>query len=184
MSDPLALRVATYKILADYARDRYNDSRAEMAARMANGDRLMAESDDGRKLGAVSKRDAKPVARVADLPALHDWIATRYPERMVEDLQVIASQEEITSVLLKHAPSMVRQISRPDPDFVRSILDTSVKNRVAVGPGGEADLPGVTVDVVEGAVSCLPAEGALGVVVDMLQAGTLDLLDVLPVGAA
>lgn len=182
MSDDLAVQVAVFKALKDHATSRYNEVRAELAARMANGDRLMAVTVNGIKLGAVSKKDPKRVAAVVDEPALRNWVVENYPDRLVEDLDVIGSDEEVKEVLLRHAPGLLRQVSRPGPDLVRQILTDSARIGTPVGPGGEAEVPGVKVDQPEGTVSCLSTEDALPAVVDMLDAGTLDLFDVLPGG--
>ncbi|WP_435583350.1 hypothetical protein [Amycolatopsis thermoflava] len=182
MADDLALRVATYKVLADYAKDRYDEARAQMAARMHNGDRLAAVDARGVKLAAVTKRDPKPEARITDMAKLRAWVATHYEDHLVSGIEVTGSDPEVHEVLIRHAPHLLREVQKVSPDLVRLITDASKKAGAPVGPGGEADVPGVTVQTSEGTVSCLPTDEALGVVVGMLQSGELDLFDVLPVG--
>lgn len=182
MSTEPVLKVAMFKALMEHAKSRYNLARAEVAARMAKGDRLMAISSDGRKLGAVSKSDPKPQAEITDATALNAWITEHYPERLIQDVEIIGSVEEIKTVLLRYAPALTKQVSKPDPDLVRDIMIKSEKVGVPIGPGGEAEVPGVKVETAEGTVSCRPTDDALPVVVDMLQTGVLDLFDVLPVG--
>lgn len=182
MSDDLALRVATYKVLADFAKAQYDDARAQIAARMERGDRLMAVTPDGVKLAAVSKKDPKPMALVVDAAALREWIAEHYAERMIDDLDVIGSDVEVKEALFQHAPHLLRQVSKADPDMVRSILTESRKHGMPAGPNGEVEIPGVQVDTPEGVVSCLPTGEAMAAVVDMLQRGDIDLFDVLPGG--
>jgi hypothetical protein len=183
MADPLARRLAVFKALEVYAKEQYDQVRAEMSARMARGDRLTALTEDEEvKLGVVSKTDPKPRALITNATALRQWIEATYPDHIVEDLDVIGSDEEVKEVLLQHAPALLRQVSKADPDIVRAILAVSAKAGTAVGPGGEADVPGIEIDRAEGVVSCKPTDDALPVVREMLQRGTLDLFDVLPVG--
>lgn len=183
MSNDLVLKVAAYKLLADHMKARYDLARAEIAARMARGDRLMAVTPDGVKIAAVSKKDPKPVALVVDATALREWVAEYYPERLVEDLVFVDGvDEEIKEVLLVHAPHLVRQVRKADPDIVRAILAESSKRGVVVGPGGEVEIPGVEVQEREGVVACLPTEDAMPAVVEMLNRGEIDLFDVLPGG--
>lgn len=182
MADELALRTAAFKVLADYAKGKYDELRAQMAARMARGDRQMGVTTDGVKIGAVSKSDPKPLALVVDATALREWVAAYYPERLIEDLDVIGSDEEIKEILLVHAPHLVRQVRKTDPDLVRTITNESSKRGFVIGPGGEAEVPGVEVQEREGVVSCLPTDDAVPAVVEMLNRGEIDLFEVLPGG--
>ncbi|WP_027946569.1 hypothetical protein [Amycolatopsis taiwanensis] len=183
MSDNLTVKVAAYKLLADHIKGLYDLARAEIAARMERGDRLTAVTADGVKIGAVSKKDPKPLALVVDAAALREWIAEYYPERLIEDLVFVeGADEEIKEVLLVHAPHLVRQVRKADPDIVRAILTESSKRGFVVGPGGEAEVPGVEVQAREGVVACLPTDDAMPAVVQMLDRGEIDLFDVLPGG--
>ncbi|WP_116051911.1 hypothetical protein [Amycolatopsis palatopharyngis] len=175
-NDDLALRVAALKVVSDYTTRRYNEARAEAAERMERGDRLMARSPlAGVKVGAVSKSDPKPVARVTDEKAFTDWVRKNYPDRMVYDFDVIGSTQEVVSVLFEHAPHLLRKITKPDPELVREIRADSVGLGAPVGPAGEADVDGLEVTTPDGIVSCKPDPEALAAVVDLIRADKLSL---------
>ncbi|WP_435070427.1 hypothetical protein [Amycolatopsis thermoflava] len=181
-SRDLAVQVTAYKVLKDHAEGKYNEVRAELAARMERGDRVMAVAPNGVKIAAVSKKDPKPQARIVDVPAFRAWVAKHYPERIVTTLEIVGAPEEVKEVLMRHAPALLKQSDAVHPDLVRTVLNDSVKHGRATGPGGEVEIPGVEVESREGVVACVPTENAMGIVAEMLQSGELDLLDVLPVG--
>lgn len=176
MSDELALRVGVLKVVSDYTRDAYHAARAEAQQAMGRGDRWMARSPiDGSKIGAVSYSDPKPKARVSDEPALNSWVEKNYPDRMVHELNVIGSDEEVKAVLYDHAPHLLKKVTAPDPDLVRQVKTDSTELGAPVGPSGEADVDGITVDTPEGAVSCKADPAAPGVVVELFRSGRLTL---------
>ncbi|WP_027934549.1 hypothetical protein [Amycolatopsis thermoflava] len=181
-SRDLAVKVAANKVLMDHAKTQYDQARAEMSARMERGDRVMAVAPNGVKIAAVSKKDPKPHAGIVDMPAFRAWVAKHYPERIVTTLEIVGAPEEVKEVLMRHAPALLKQSDAVEPDFVRTVLNDSTKHGRAVGPGGEVEIPGVQVEHREGVVACVPTDEAMGVVIEMLQSGELDLLDVLPVG--
>lgn len=176
-NDNLVLRVAALKVVSDYAKRRYDAARAEAAAVMRRGDRLMARSplNELDKLAAVSKTDPKPVARVSDETALLAWVERHYPDKVGWDFDIIGSDQEVKAVLFEHAPHLLRKIRLADPELVKQIRSDSAALGAPIGPGGEADVDGVTVETPEGTVACKPTDDALGVVVDLARAGVLSL---------
>lgn len=179
----LAMKVAKFKVMKDFAEAQYNAARAELAAHMQRGDRLNAVTADGVKIGAVSKSDPKSKTYFTDQAKFRKWVATHYPEQMVSALDVIGTDEEVHDVLLEHAKHLLQEVPKVEPAFVREISRLSAKRGEPVGPGGELDIPGVQVDTPEGVLSCTPTDEAMAVVASMLQTGEIDLFDAIPGGA-
>lgn len=174
MNDPLT--VAALKVISDYTLKRYNEARAELAARMQRGDRMIARSPLGDvKVGTVSKTDPKPVARITDESAFTAWVQENYPDRMVYDFDVIGSDQEVKAVLFEHAPHLLRKVTKPDLEFVRGVRQDSLFVGAPVGPGGEAEVPGLAVDQPEGDVRCRPDEDGLAAVLELFRADRLTL---------
>lgn len=173
-TEDLALRVAALKVVSDYATRRYNEARAEAAAKMRRGDRLMGRSPLGEvKVGAVSKSDPKATARISDEQALTRWIAEHYPEHVAYDFDIVGSHEEVAAVLFEHAPHLLRKITIVDQDTIKRIKSESAALGAPVGPGGEADIEGIEVTVPEGVVSCKPDPNALAAVIDLFRSNQL-----------
>lgn len=173
-TEDLALRVAALKVVADTARDAYNQARADAAAVMQRGDRLMGRSPlDGAKIGAVTKTDPKPVCRITDESALTDWVVEHYPNHVEFDFDVIGSDQEVKSVLFEHAPHLLRRTRTISPDLLRQLREDSTALGAPVGPGGEADVPGLVVEIPEGTVSCRPDPDAFAVVVELVRSERL-----------
>jgi hypothetical protein len=177
-NEDLALRVASLKVVSEYTARRYNEARAEAAAVMQRGDRLMARSPlEGVKIGAVTKTDPKATARVTDDAAFTAWIHKHYPDRMEFDFVIIGSDQEVISVLFEHAPHLLRKVTKPDPELVKQIRTDSASLGAPIGPAGEADVDGIEVTTPEGVVSCKPDPNALAAVVDLIRAERLSLED-------
>lgn len=173
-TEDLALRVAALKIVADMSRDAYNQARATAAAAMQCGDRLMGRSPlDGAKIGAVTKTDPKPVCRITDQSALTDWVAEHYPNHVEFDFDVIGSDQEVKSVLFEHAPHLLRRTRTIAADLLRQLREDSAAIGAPVGPGGEADIPGLVVETPEGTVSCRPDPEAFSAVAELVRSGRL-----------
>jgi hypothetical protein len=172
----LVLRVAALKSVKDYVCDQYDDARAELDKAMNEGDRLTARSPlDGGKLGTVTKTEPKPSARVSDEQALVDWLAEHYPEALVVRYKVVASEEQLRRLLFEHAPELLSQYRRPDPEMVRELLANAANFGQPVGPSGEADVPGVVVETGPPVVRCNTTPQSLSAVLALIRAEQMGL---------
>jgi hypothetical protein len=170
-TDELVLRVAALKAIKDFTEAEYDKARGEMAAAMNPGDRLTARSPlDGSKLGAVSMTDPKVTSRVADQAALTDWLFEHYPATVTVGYEVSATDEELRRVLFEHAPHLLRKVRRVDPETVRELRANAVALGAPVGPGGEADVPGLVVESASPTVRCNSTDTALPAVMELIRA--------------
>lgn len=180
MSSPdnadLFLRTAALKVVSEYTKARYNEAREEVAKQLNKGDRKTVRSPLGDvKVGQVWVTDPKPECVVTDRAALTDWLAEHYPAITKTGYEVIGSQPEIVAVLFEHAPHLLREVREIDPDQLREIRANSIAIGTPIGPGGEANMPGIEVREPDGVVTCKPDTGGLQAVMDLYRAGRLDL---------
>lgn len=156
-NDDLVLRVAALKVISEFTTGQYNEARKELTPTMGPGDRKIARSPiDNAKLGAVYMTDPKPTVRVSDLDALTAWLTENYPATMKATYEVCGSEEQVRRVLFEHAPDMLRKVVRIDPEQLKELKANALAMGQAVGPGGEMDMPGITVEVPDGVVTCKP----------------------------
>lgn len=177
-TDDLVLKVATLKVISAFTTEKYNEARREIAEVMERGDRKMARSPiDNAKIGAITLSDPKPTAQVSDLDKLTAWLAEHYPDSLVMGYEVCGSEEQVRRVLFEHAPEMLRKVKKIRPGDLLELRQTAAMVGRPMGPGGEADMPGITVDTPPPVVSCKPDEtNALAAVLDLFRAERL-LLD-------
>jgi hypothetical protein len=175
-TDDLVLRVGALKAIKDYAVTAYDKAREEVADVMRRGDRLTVRSPlDDTKIGSVSLTDPKPVARVSDMSVLTAWLVENYPDLVTDAYEVNATDEQIRALVFEHRPEWLTRKQRVDPRVVQQIRERSAAAGVAVGPTGEADVPGVVVETPEPVVTCRPTPDALDVVAALIRADRLGL---------
>lgn len=189
MRDELVLKVAALKVVSDYTKTRYDESRAEVAEMMERGDRKMCRSPLGDvKIAAVSMSDPKAVALISDEAAYTEWVRQTYPDAIESAFHIIGSDAEVVAVLFEYAPHLIRRTEKVDPEFTSAVRRESAALGDPIGPGGEADIPGVKVSTPNPVVSCKPTEDALAAVVDLFRAERMTLESLvrpeLPGGAA
>lgn len=165
------------KVLKDYVTAAYDEAREDLKGQLSKGDRLTARSPiRDEKIGSVWLTDPEYVARVVDPAALLSWVEMHYPEHVHRPYRVVASEEQIRTLLFEHAPDWLKREEAVRPAFVAELLKSAATMGVPVGPGGEADVPGIEVKVRDGVVTCRPdKEKALPLVLELHQAGVLDL---------
>jgi hypothetical protein len=172
----LFLKAAALKVISEFTSARYNDARAEVAKELNKGDRKTVRSPLGDvKVGQVWVTDPKPVCSVTDRTALTDWLQTNYPAMTETGYEVIGSEAEIVAVLFEHAPHLLREVRRINPDQLRELKANCVALGQVVGPGGEADVPGLAVSEPDGVVTCKPDTAGFQAVMDLYRAGRLEL---------
>ena len=176
MTDNPIVRAAVLKTISDYTRAKYDEARAALNGSMGKGDRLIARSPlDDTKLGAVYVTDPSPQCRITDRAALTDWMVEHYPELTETGYEVCGSDREVIDVLFEHAPHLLREIRRVKDDDMRELRGNAVALGTPIGPGSEADIPGMEVDIPDGVVACKPDPNAFQSVMDLWRAGRLDL---------
>lgn len=175
-TDALVMRAAALKVISEFTKGRYDDTRSELSVLLHKGDRLISRSPlDQSKIGAVYMTDPKPECRVTDMSALKTWMFEHYPELCENGYEIIGSDKEVIDVLWEHAPHLLRRIHQVTTDSLRELRAASVTLGQPVGPGCEADVPGLEVHQPDPVVTCRPTETALQSVMDMHRAGLLDL---------
>jgi hypothetical protein len=172
----LFLKTAALKVISEFTADRYNDARREVAAELNKGDRKTVRSPIGDvKVGQVWVTDPKPVCSITDRAALTDWLQAEYPAMTETGYEVIGSEAEIVAVLFEHAPHLLREVRRINPDQLRELKANCVALGQVVGPGGEADVPGLAVSEPDGVVTCKPDAAGFQAVMELYRAGRLEL---------
>lgn len=172
----LIQRVAILKAISAYTKARYDEARAEAGKVMGDGDRTIARSPlDNSKLGAVYVTDPDPVCRVTDQAALTEWMIEHYPLLTETGYEVCGSDREVIDVLFDHAPHLLRQVRRVKADDMRELRAGAVSLGYPMGPGGEADIPGIEVNRPDGVVACKPVDTAWSSVAALHRAGRLQL---------
>lgn len=176
MTDELMLRVATLKVISEYTAEQYKAVREQAAADLGPGDRRMVRSPMGNhKLGSVYMTDPKPTATITDREALTDWYGQHYPELIVDGYEVAASDKELIDLLWVHAPHLLRKRRQIKAEALSDLRKGCAAMGVVVGPGGEADVPGVEVSTADGVVTCRPDDGALLAVMELVGAQRIAL---------
>lgn len=171
------LRVAVLKHISDYTQKQYDLARGEAAAMVTPGHRNRVASPlDGAPIGTVYMTDPKSSSVVTSEAALLEWMTAHYPEHVETGYRVSASDAELQSVLFVHAPHLLRQIRRVKRSVLAEIHKRSVAAGGPVGPGGEVDMPGVTIQTADAYVACLAdVDQGLPSVIELFRAGRLDL---------
>ena len=174
--DDEVLTVAALKVISDFTRRRYDEAKAGLTAQLHKGERKIARSPLGdEKIGAVYVTDPDPVCAVVDGPALRDWIAEHYPALIEQHYELIGSEKELIDVLFQHAPHLLRPVSRVTGEALRELKANCVTVGAVIGPSGEADVPGLSVHIPDGVVTCRPDRGGLTAVMALHQSGRLEL---------
>lgn len=177
MTDPnLALQVAALKVLSEYTAEKYAWARGLASNAMARGERIVARSPvDNRKIAVIPKSDPKPVVFIVDGKALTEWMAEHYPATIEARTEIAGSEAEVVRVLFQHAPHLLKRGQRITPEALSELKRTAVALGQPIGPGGEANIPGLEVRESNAVVSCRPEDGALEIIKDLHDQGILEL---------
>lgn len=181
MSDELMQKVAALKVISEYAKAEYDRARAEADTVMKQGDRRQVYSQDGTHIGAVSKSRPSPRAVVVDRAELTAWLSQHYPDMVETGTVVNASDREITQLVFQHAPHLLKRTASVKRDALAQLQVDAVRLGVPVGPGGEVDMPGLSVEMRDSVVSCLPdPDSGLLAVMEMVHNGRMYLDGTVP----
>jgi hypothetical protein len=178
--EDLGLRVAAHKYAADLAVESYAVVRAEADRQMNRGDRLYVYAPDGEtELGALTKSAPKKTAQIHDEGALLEWVRQHYPKSVEADADITGPEDEVKEFLWNNGGRhLLTAVDRVSPELRKAILKNSNAAKVPVGPGGEADIPGIRLaQAAPSKVSFRPREDAEGAVIELMRSGAVKLPD-------
>ena len=170
----LAVEVAALKVVSEYTAQRYEDRRADLVKEMTRGDRrtVVDPRDEDAKLASITRTDPKPVVSV-NVPELTPWMAEHYPALTETVTEIIATEKQLAALLFEHAPHLLRRKTRIQPEALIELKAACVTLGCVMGPGGEADVPGVRVDRPKSNLSVRLADGAEDRVLSLIRTGRL-----------
>lgn len=170
MSDELMLRVAALKVLSEFTQRKYDDARTEAAEVLRRGDRRQVYSPlDGTKIGPVYMTDPKTVSVVTDEAALTEWMKQHYPNEVESGYKIVGSDAEIISVLIVHAPNLVKRVRKVKRSALMQIHADSVAVGQPIGPSAELDIPGIELQKANPVVACRPTDDAELAVMELVH---------------
>lgn len=172
--EELALAMVALKHALDRIRPAQDELRADARELLGKKERVPALID-GQVVGTIGKSSPKKVARVSDAPALLAWIEQNYPEHL-DAVPYIEHLDAAIRFLEEHGPTELVQyrtvVAEPT---LRVMLKASETVGSGVGPGGEADVPGITVDTPDGNVTVLMEKGNEYLVEQLFTSGVVSL---------
>lgn len=170
------MAVATMKVLAEYVKHHYEARRAEFEQSEARGNRLTARDPrDNVKLAAVTLTDPDPVVRVNE-PVWTAWMREHYPSLCETVTEIAPGMEHaVVAVLFEHAPHLLTERTRVKSEHAAELKASCKTIRTVIGPMGETEMPGFTVEIPDPVVSCRLSEGAHDRVLEMVRTGQIEL---------
>ncbi|MFC0546899.1 hypothetical protein [Kutzneria chonburiensis] len=172
----LALAMVVLKFVADKINPAVRELRAKAGAALDARDRVTALGPGGEVLGTITKSAPKPVAEVTDVEAFTAWMDAHWPDRVEHGATIVPSMMDTAIAALRtYAPHVLRHHQAVLPWALAEVLRTSEAAKQPVGPGGELDVPGVTVTTATGTVSTRIDAEALPVLAELLASGKVRL---------
>lgn len=152
--------------------DVHKEYRAALDSGMSEGDRLVAHTSAGVKLGTVTKTSPKPAAVIADLHSLIMNAPEDAFTYIIDDLCI----PEIVDVLKEHAPRYLRKVIKD------TYLNQQAARALEAFKEGSELPPGYTIEIKAGHLQIKPTEGAADLAnqalstmdVKQLEAGNAD----------
>lgn len=175
MNDDLGMTVTVLKVASEYTKQCYDGAREAMAELMDRGDRKTSRDPaTGDKLASVSLTDPKPVVSVNEAE-LTPWMVEHYPALTERDTEIVATKDQLVRMLFEHAPHLLKERIRIRPTDLIEFKAACVALGQPVGPGGEADVPGVEVFRPAPTLTCRLSDGGRESVLQMFRDGRLQL---------
>lgn len=171
--EEIALAMVALKHALDRIRPAQDELRLRARELLATKERVPALID-GQVVGTVGKSSPKKIARVSDGAKYLAWMSEHYAEH-VETVPYVEDMDAVIAVVGAHAPELVYRRRQVREDFTRRLLAHAVEIGGVVGPGGEADIPGITVGTPEGNVSVLMEKGNEYLVEQLFAQGRVSL---------
>lgn len=170
----LALRMVIMKFMMDCVAPAQRELRKLAELSLAAKDRVTAVSPlDGTVLGTITKSNPSPTATV-DERVFADWMSANYPERVTWQSRITAMEAAI-AVLRVHAPELLESSVVVAPYAVAEVQRLSAAAGRPVGPGGELDVPGITVGTKPGVVSVRTEATAADAIAGLITSGRVTL---------
>ncbi|RJQ68106.1 hypothetical protein D5S17_32915 [Pseudonocardiaceae bacterium YIM PH 21723] len=172
-SRSVALQLTTLKVLLEHAQKIDKATRAEAFDMLAPKDRLSAVTPDGQLLGTVTMSAPRPRVTIDDEQKLISWLVDRYPDHLADDMVVTGPADRVAEVLAAYAPELVTRqpVLR---DWARAeLIELAQAAGHPVGPGGEVELPGISVTTPNGVVSVRLEPGAASTIIELIRSGHL-----------
>lgn len=173
MKDDIALRMAVLKYVADRIKPVQEDLRAQARELWKKKERIPVEVG-GETVATVGKTSPKRTARVDDEPKLLAWMQEHYPE-CIDAIPYVEDMPRVIAALELHAPHLVHYREAVDPTMVPKLLAAAEEVGAPVGPGGEADVPGITVDTPEGTVAVYLDKANAPLIEHLIKSGRISL---------
>lgn len=174
---PTREEVATAMLALKHAMDRIKPAQTALRAQarelLKRKERVTVEMD-GEIVGVITKSAPNRQARVSDEAALFDWIEASYPD-CIEVVPIIEDMTKAVEALEECAPHLVQYRERVHPPTISKLLAAAEEAGAPVGPGGEADIVGITVDKPDGNVSVIPDDENGYMVERLLTSGQVSL---------
>lgn len=168
MTEDRLLRLAALAVVSGETKKLYDAAREDTD--LPAGHRGTVRSPiDQSKIAVVSVSDPDPKPRIADERAFAEWAEQTYPDDVEWDFAITGTHEQVADVLYNHAPHLVKRIAKATPHLRARVLEDSQDAGAPVGPGGEADVPGVVMDQGVPKLTVAPVKGALPVVHQLMR---------------
>lgn len=177
MNDRL-FQIAALKAMSSSLMQKYDELRAEALAELNPGDQRMILSPlDGKTpIGRVSRSSPKDIPIIVDEEALTAWMVENYRDQTESVYDIVGTLEQVKAVLFEHAPRLLKRRSRVRQDARKQLLSDAAVMKHPVGPGGEADMPGIKfLPNSQDFVACRPDKDALLALFELRRAGRIDL---------
>lgn len=168
MNNPLAPEIEALVLaeLGKRVKARTEAVKAKFGQRYPDGHReTFRDPKFGLKLGIVYRTDPEPKWVVVDWDELHTHLRT-FPGN-VETVFEIADETQAIAYLAEHAPHLLVELTRVNPEAVTAALDQSAAT-------GEAAAPGIGLVKASGSLTVKPDPQAGVAVARMVDAGLIE----------
>jgi hypothetical protein len=171
--DEIALGMLALK----HAMDRIMPAQQELRARanelLKKKERIPIELD-GETVGVITKSSPKKKARINDEVKLLAWMQEHYPD-CIDVVAYIEDMPKVIDALEQHAPNLVHYREVVDPTMMPKLLAAAEEVGAPIGPGGEADVPGIVVDTPDGNTSVIPDKANAYLIEQLFTQGRVSL---------
>lgn len=177
--ETVGFRLAFRKWLAGMTGPVDRADRTDMAELMAPRERhvVMSPLDSREPIAEITRTKLGHKATVTDGRKLAAWLAdeARYPALVETYWEVTGKPDEVVDALLLHAPDLLAERQRVRPWAEKELLAICENAGTAIGPSGEADMPGVRVGETGGVPQVRLTDRAGELIGELWRAGRIEL---------